>query len=284
MSMQSYVKVSFFSIFLVICLATLPAEAGKKVKKSKGQSRCEKNRKWNDHAAPFSFLFENKIDSHQETRLTKKGNLFGFLYVTLTGEYTEEGVPIVKHCRGDHPAEDLKVGWVIKGVPAKATFVYHNHDHPVWLIQDRSIMPQPGSYTHFHWTGSPDCCMNLMEGMEYEGFLIQLRAVSEFVFKHCGRMIHIKPGIDNVSHINIVTSFPGYGHGSGMCSMDGSDGSGDKSHGGSCGKMGDMSHDADDHEDSGDDDTNDHDHDDSGDEDMDDMEEDESDETETHDH
>ena len=37
--------------------------------------------RWNDHAHPYTFLFGNHIDTHQETRLEKDGALRGFFYV-----------------------------------------------------------------------------------------------------------------------------------------------------------------------------------------------------------
>ncbi|MGD8616471.1 MAG: hypothetical protein PVI91_12520, partial [Gammaproteobacteria bacterium] len=37
--------------------------------------------RWHDHAYPYTFLFGNHIDTHQETRLNKDGSLDGFFYV-----------------------------------------------------------------------------------------------------------------------------------------------------------------------------------------------------------
>ncbi|HEU0204692.1 MAG TPA: hypothetical protein VFR86_30130, partial [Burkholderiaceae bacterium] len=33
---------------------------------------------WRNHAPPFTFLFGNEIDTHQQTRQTRDGGLFGF--------------------------------------------------------------------------------------------------------------------------------------------------------------------------------------------------------------
>lgn len=50
------------------------------------------------------------------------------------------------------------VGWHVRALPAEAVFISHSgvngNDHPVWLINSRNGIPQPGSYTHFHWITS----------------------------------------------------------------------------------------------------------------------------------
>jgi hypothetical protein len=45
---------------------------------------------WRNNAAPFNFLFGNEIDTHQQSRLTRDGNLFGFFYIEFTGVVTKD--------------------------------------------------------------------------------------------------------------------------------------------------------------------------------------------------
>lgn len=52
---------------------------------------------WKNHAAPYNFLFGNDIDTHQQTRLEKSGELFGFFYIKFTGVVTSDGHPVATH-------------------------------------------------------------------------------------------------------------------------------------------------------------------------------------------
>lgn len=118
------------------------------------------------HQPPFTFLFGNHIDTHQETRLNKDGTLRGQFYVYYTGAIDEvSGLPVARHPRGpEHDEEcgvdpiDCVIGWELLATPAEAKFISHSgvhgDDHPVWLIGNRSEIPQPGSFTHFHWITS----------------------------------------------------------------------------------------------------------------------------------
>jgi len=38
-----------------------------------------------NHAFPFDFMFDNHFDTHQQTKLNKDGEIFGFLYITDGG-------------------------------------------------------------------------------------------------------------------------------------------------------------------------------------------------------
>ena len=220
-------------------------------------------RLWQDHAPPFTFLFGNHIDTHQETRLRKSGRLSGFFYVYWTGEFTVDGQPIAKHCTTpEHYAAGCYPGWKIEAQPCieevngcRAMFLYHYHDHPVWMIGPqidesgglrgtRSMIPQPGSYTHLHWLTEgavhngvvlpssleaveevfgvdinvpPECNVSsasaLTSGIVCPGYYLQIKALHTFVFKHGGELIPVSPRIDNRTHLNIVSSYRSLPHG-----------------------------------------------------------------------
>ena len=107
-------------------------------------------------------------------------------------------------------------GWKLRGRSASAQYLYQAGDHPVWLIK-RSAIPQPGSYTHFHWTGS-ESLPNEPEDVERPGFLLELQAIDTFCFVHHGATsdqsgtcanfggLKVVPGLDVSTHTNIVTS------------------------------------------------------------------------------
>ena len=138
--------------------------------------------RWSDHAAPYTFLFGNHIDTHLETKLEvdgkDKGNLEGFFYVFFdqdgdgAPEFTEGGLPIARHCTMPEHYDRCQVAWVVEAKPCikevngcTAMFLYHQHDHPVWLVGPqlrmamgdaflggtRAEIPQPGAPSHFHW-------------------------------------------------------------------------------------------------------------------------------------
>ena len=120
---------------------------------------------WGDHAPPFDFLFDNHIDTHLETKLRDNGELAGKFFIIFTGEVDmSSGLPIARHPRGAMHGEDCAVddidcvvGWQVRAKPGEAKFLFHSgvngNDHPVWAV-DRVDIPQPGSFTHFHWIGS----------------------------------------------------------------------------------------------------------------------------------
>jgi len=161
---------------------------------------------WRDHAAPYVFLFDNHIDTHQQTMVKPDGSLFGFLYIVYTGEKID-GIPVAEHCDANTPAKKCVAGWIIRGKPGQATFLYHvADDHPVWLVESRSDIPQPGAYSHFHWTDEAD---GLVEDAIYDGYFLELQATERFYFRHAGEAILVRPGLDTATHVNIVGSFPG---------------------------------------------------------------------------
>lgn len=165
------------------------------------------------------FLFGNHIDTHQSTTIDDN-ELEGTFNITFTGAINEDGIPVAKHCDINTPPENCVTGWKLKGVAGIATFVYHNNDHPVWLVESRNDIPQPGAYSHFHWITNDsndtreisDLRCNvakagmLQRGTHCPGYFLQLKAVRTFVFKHGNDMVLISKGIDLASHINIVTS------------------------------------------------------------------------------
>lgn len=215
-------------------------------------------RNWMDHKQPYTFLFGNHIDTHQETRLGSDGNLEGFFYVFWDETESVEGLPVAKHCtKPEHYAAGCFAAWNIDAMPCieevngcKATFLYHNDDHPVWLVGPRTDpdgvlrgtradIPQPGSFTHMHWltegtehegdflassleeveaffgvdiTVPPECNVSmasaLTPGVVCPGYFLQIRATETFTFHHGGENIPVAPGLDNRTHLNLVTSVP----------------------------------------------------------------------------
>ena len=207
------------------------------------------------HEAPYNFLFGNHIDTHQETKLKmKRGqpvSLKGFFYIIFTGEIDPvSGLPIARHPRGaaqneacgdgndddfyrdfDNDDESIEciVGWKMKGIIGEAKFLYHagvnGNDHPVWMV-NRVDIPQPGSYTHFHWIGADsndprapsevpvECDVDMAgqldnnaEDIVCPGWFLQIKAVEKFAFKHGNEVVPVRPGIDNATHLNLVTNY-----------------------------------------------------------------------------
>ncbi len=188
------------------------------------------------HAPPRDFRFGNHIDTHQETKLKldKAGNpvsLSGFFYVIFTDDPPDigSGLPIARHPQNDECVEnnnDCVAAWLIEGVPAEAKFLYHDgvngDDHPVWLL-NRVDIPQPGSFTHFHWitrsstdpgaSSVPEACdvKNASQLVPADvfcpGWLLEIRATKSFAFQHGNDLVPVRAGIDNASHLNIVTNY-----------------------------------------------------------------------------
>jgi hypothetical protein len=167
---------------LLVLLTDMPASAGGRV--------------WHDHANPYTVLTGTHIDTHLEVRLMNSGNLKGFLYVTwrdsnddgVTDIDPVSGLPEAEHCtKQEHYDAGCFAGWTVEAEPCireynecTAAVLYHNDDHPVWLIgaadeprdnivdtSDGSIkgsripIPQPRVYNdHYHW---------LTEGASREG-------------------------------------------------------------------------------------------------------------------
>ncbi len=171
---------------------------------------------WGDHRAPYDFRFGNDLDTHQQTRQLPDGSLSGFLYVARTGVVTSDGLPVATHVDCNMVA-DCMVGWRLVGRPAAAKLVLQPpHDHPIFWI-GRADMPQPGAYSHFHWTGMA----MPMPYMSAGGFMLQLAATSRFCFIHHGAEaasgavscrdnggIKVERGIDLATHLNIIPNDP----------------------------------------------------------------------------
>ena len=160
---------------------------------------------WRSHAAPYNYLFENAIDTHQQSQKIGKDQLGGFFYIEFTGNEVD-GVPEAVHANCETSA-DCTVGWKLKGVPVQATlFEQSEPGHPTWCI-DPADMPRAPGYTHFHWQGDPEQPGGLSNGVLYDGYLLKLTAQDRFFFKHHGGFL-VTPGVDTVTHANVITDCP----------------------------------------------------------------------------
>lgn len=136
------------------------------------------------------FIFGNHIDTHQTTTIDDN-ELKGTFNITFTGEIYGGEIPVARHCDINTPLDKCVAGWNLKGKPGEATFVYHNMDHPVWIVASRNDIPQPGAYSHFHWITMdsndkrevtdvrchvPKAGM-LQRGAHCPGYFLQLKAV-----------------------------------------------------------------------------------------------------------
>ncbi len=168
---------------------------------------------WRNHVAPFAFLFGNELDTHQQTQQGNDGNLSGFLYVEYTGTVTSDGLPVATHV-DCNAVTDCVVGWRLDGQPAKAMLVQQTGDHPVFWI-DRADIPQPGAYSHFHWTDTPP------KPDISNGYMLQLTATARFCFIlhdvaaassavscRANRGIRVERGTDIATHLNIIATDP----------------------------------------------------------------------------
>ena len=167
---------------------------------------------WKDHAAPYEFIFGNHIDDHQQTQIKSNGELKGFFYITFTGGEID-GIPVAEHCDNNTPAEACEVGWILRGRylggnAAPTVVAQVGSDHPIWLVQSRNDIPQPGAFSHFHWLGAPESGSDLSLETQYDGYILELQAVDQFYFSHNGEEVLVMPGIDIATHVNIVGSFP----------------------------------------------------------------------------
>ncbi len=167
---------------------------------------------WKNHQSPFDFLFNNHIDTHQQLMVLPDGSLLGYLYVSFTGKTNQDGIPIAQHKNCNGKGVKCSVGWEIRGVPGHASSLSHQMgDHPIWEVS-RSHIPTPGAYTHFHWTGWPEHAHDLpVTGKPVMGYFLQLTGKDTFLFKHGGDEILVKNGLDNASHINIISGATGGG-------------------------------------------------------------------------
>lgn len=169
---------------------------------------------WRNHEPNYPFVFGNAFDTHQQTRLTLAGGLAGFLYVRYIGAITADGYPVAQHADCNQ-ANDCRVGWILRGKPGSAMFLYHTMgDHPTWLV-DRADIPQPGAFSHFHFLGADPSQAAEMR----DGYFLELQATDRFCFVHhaaedmagsCADIggVPVSAGIDIATHVNVVGSAP----------------------------------------------------------------------------
>lgn len=161
---------------------------------------------WTGHAAPFSFLFSNEFDTHQQSQAVGANQLQGFLYIHYTGE-TIDGIPVAEHTNCDRMATDCRAGWKIQGSFTQGIYAGHNMENhmPQFCVTSDTIQNRT-RISHFHWLGDPMMGMDLIEGQTYPGYVMQLVALDTFYFRHHDALILVKAGIDQVSHQNIITN------------------------------------------------------------------------------
>jgi hypothetical protein len=166
---------------------------------------------WTAHAAPLAFLFGNDFDTHQQSQVRRNGELAGFLYIRFNAITTADGYRVASHADCS-ATRDCVPGRTLHGKARDAAFLYHApDDHPVFLL-DRSEIPQPGAYGHFHRVGAE-------EHSSGPRYVLQLFAVQRFCFMHhepeaadpnltCQENggVPVVPGLDLASHLNIVSS------------------------------------------------------------------------------
>ena len=180
---------------------------------------------WNNHAPPYDFLFNGgmHIDTHQQTTLSKSGDkLSGYLYVQFTDAVSSDGYRVASHTDCSAAGAACTVGWKLNGKRTTATLVYHvEPDHPTWLV-GRDDIPQPGAFSHFHWS---DTAEHPVVGTTHTGYLMQLIATDTFCFvlgdpasfqaqltceDGANGGVIVRSGSDVATHVNIVGSYPGY--------------------------------------------------------------------------
>jgi hypothetical protein len=193
-------KKMLLAVLLLITLTVMPAGTA--------QATTGSTYPWNNHAAPYTFLFGNHIDSHQQSLLTFRGKLVGYLYIHFTGEIIN-GIPVAEHMDCPTNPSACVAGWVIQGVPAKATVVgvdMANMSMSQFCVSSATKRILLG-YSHFHWLGDPFDDMGLSIGQTYSGYLLKLTARRTFYFRHHpGDMpVLVTPGIDTSTHANVTT-------------------------------------------------------------------------------
>lgn len=162
---------------------------------------------WKDHAAPYTFLFGNHFDSHQQSQLQAGSTLVGFLYIHYTGE-TIDGIPVAEHMDCSTNPSACLAGWVIQGVPAQATMVGMDEMN-MGMSQfcvSAATQRQLVGYSHFHWLDGPADDMGLSMGQAYPGYFLKLTARATFYFRHHpGDMpVLVTPGMDTTTHANVT--------------------------------------------------------------------------------
>ena len=82
---------------------------------------------WKDHAAPYTYLFGNRMDQHQQSKEVGQDQLNGFLYISFTGKIHEDpeqgSIPVAKHVDCANPPEredgepmSCTIGWIMHGI------------------------------------------------------------------------------------------------------------------------------------------------------------------------
>jgi hypothetical protein len=158
---------------------------------------------WKDHAAPFSFLFGNEIDTHQQSVIASSKQIQGYLYIRYTGE-TIDGIPVAEHTNCSMMAQECRGGWKFAGSLTDGVYNGHNMDNhmPQFCLSPDQVK---SGYTHFHWLGDPMMDMGLVVGQSYPGYMMKLVAVDTFYFRHHEALTLVKAGPDTISHLNIRT-------------------------------------------------------------------------------
>jgi hypothetical protein len=161
---------------------------------------------WTGHAAPFSFLFGNEFDTHQQSQAVGMNQIQGFLYIHYTGE-TINGIPVAEHTNCDMLDMVCRAGWKIQGSFTHGIYAGHNMENhmPQFCVAPDTTQKRPG-ISHFHWLGDPMMDMGLVEGQSYPGYVMQLAALDTFYFRHHDALILVKAGLDQSSHQNIITT------------------------------------------------------------------------------
>lgn len=161
---------------------------------------------WTNHTAPYSFLFGNEIDTHQQSLQTGADRISGFLYIHYTGE-TIDGIPVAEHMDCATMPDACIAGWSFRGIKIEARLLQPDM-LPTWCVEGSDLSRWSG-YSHFHWLGQPEMGMDLVAGQIYEGYLMKMIALETFYFRHHDTLTLVTPGLDVSSHANILSCSSG---------------------------------------------------------------------------
>ena len=171
---------------------------------------------WKNHAAPYDFMFNNLIDTHQQMKLRSDGTLHGWIYIQVVNEISPDapdGVPIARRADCTNPALDCRVGWEVIGVPVSGAKLFQKGPR-LWDMSQVTMLSDT-EFLHFHWMGTPKKPCGLTIGAEYNGYLFKRTAVTTFFWlggnpnREDGRLV--TPGVD--LHSNIYGIWSGGGEG-----------------------------------------------------------------------